>query len=322
MFSFSNSHFFNSTKCFVYGASVQGLSHKEIQKECQDYNGFKQVKSKGGKNYVIAGVADGVGAYMNSAMGAKVAIETAINYIEKSLVQNKSSKWDLEIILPILESSFDKAYDSVINVADERGYSPLTLATTLSVIVYDGEHACFGHIGDSGIVALYSNGTIELVTSKNRDAHSQIVSTLLNPKENWEFIGLDQSISALFLMTDGILETYVVNGNVYWPSFQAYLVDRKLVRKSEDVSAELAKFLGSDQISNFVKDDISLVVVQNISEDLPDVDFDEETFKTKICYKIPEDELYKISEDEPAVNDVTKNDNVEENISSTIQKTK
>lgn len=285
--------------CFAYGTSVQGSSHIKTETECQDYCSFKSFCSAGKKWYTVAGVADGVGSCSFSAIGSKVAIENSFAYIESKLADDKANAWESEKIKALMLEAFQSAYNAIISTADEKGFSPLSLATTLTVALYDGDNVCIGHIGDSGIVVLYRDGTYDFVTRRDKGETASSVIPLLSPEELWSFGLLDKPVAAVFLMTDGILDTYVASSfydnAVYWPFFAGLMVNCNTKESSEELSKSFAKFLSSTEIAATITDDISVVVVQNIAKKAPKVKFSEQEYIESIQKKRNESHaaLYK-----------------------------
>ncbi len=52
--------------------------------------------------------------------------------------------------------------------AEDRELPFLEFDSTLTGIVYDGSTLWYGHIGDDGVVALYSDGSYEMITKRHK----------------------------------------------------------------------------------------------------------------------------------------------------------
>lgn len=59
-----------------------GTSHKKQEMPCQDYGYYKVVKDS-----FVGAVADGAGSAKHSDLGAKIAVDTAIEYLSENLLQ-------------------------------------------------------------------------------------------------------------------------------------------------------------------------------------------------------------------------------------------
>ncbi len=272
-------------KPMFFGTSVQGSSHKEKNVECQDYSLYKTIKSKGNKTYAVAAIADGVGSCINSAIGAKTAVETVVNYITEKLTESVEKMLKTETYEKIIREGFDEAYNAVIDYADNHEMAPLTLASTLTAVIYDGINLSFGHIGDCGVVVVYNDKTVEMITKRNKGDTASSVIPLISNGNHWSFGTAGKPVSAFFAMTDGVLDTVVgteaLDEIVYWPFLQQFVKKENKKEKNCVLASTLTEYMQSEAIAQRITDDISLVVCKNL-KGYSDPDFDLEDYTRKI----------------------------------------
>lgn len=271
--------------------SKQGVSHKKNDIVCQDYSFSESFFSdKLDKEFVITAIADGVGSCEFSDMGSKKAVHTVVETIKTSLSEYIDELND-ENILDILQVAFKKALQEVEKLADEEELPFSEFDSTLTVTIYDGENLWFGHIGDDGVVALYTDGTYELITKR----HSGLESHSLYPLrvENlWQFGRTQKPVASFVLMTDGVLDFCVnkekLNNRVFFPFLEPALTtvmdSEEIVEKEKEDWLHFFEHPEEYPIMPFdghVTDDITFVVVQNSEsvQNLPEIIFDYELWK-------------------------------------------
>lgn len=251
--------------------SQQGESHKLRNIPCQDYSKSKRFYSaKHQKTFVISGIADGVGSCDHSHIGAEVAVKSVITGIEDGL--EKISDLKDESVLRVLEDSFIFASSRVEEKADKLGISIIQFDSTLTVAVYSGHRLWYGHVGDDGIVAVFEDGSYEMITSRHKGDEANSVCPL-RYKDMWEFGTAKKGVISFAMMTDGLLD-YCVGGEamgnrVYFPFLQPGLMtpmtNNKVVNEErQDWDDYLS---GKNRVPNFLReevtDDITIVFVQN-----------------------------------------------------------
>lgn len=251
----------------VYGTKVQGFSHEATNTVCQDNYSYKSIRV-GGRDFVIAAVADGVGSCSHSHYGSQIAVASSLEIIEDNL--EKCAGFCDENILDLLEFSFSCALEDIEEKAAELQIDPFEFCTTLTVAIYDGFNLWFGHSGDSGLVALLSNRQCKMLTERQKGELANEVKPLQSGPDIWMFSVAENAISAFALMTDGILDYLVENelyGNaVYYPFFnQLFAAEKNLDEKDKHLDENLFDYLSSASVrsANAVTDDISMVIVSN-----------------------------------------------------------
>lgn len=254
-----------SSRFFSYGLSQQGSSHIERGVPCQDANGMRIVQKRRGQ-YLIAAAADGLGSCVLSHEGSQTAVQTAISHCVAGL-QRYAAPTDQEI-LELLRQSFSLAWDSIEARAMEMNQLPFSYYTTLTVTVYDGAKLHIGHIGDGGVVALDTSGTISLVTKRHKGESASSVYPLQSGEANWQFLTVEKPVAGYAVATDGVLDSFVRYESyanlVYEPFVTGFLfngIDSKW--RVVDAFNEMDEFLRSPEYRNLVSDDITLLIVGN-----------------------------------------------------------
>lgn len=254
----------------TFNITQRGESHVVSGTECQDSSASIVVKLKCKKQLTISAVADGVGSCQYSKYGSETAVKTVIGYIKKRL-ERVYSQGDADVST-LIRNSFEMALKRIHACADSMKMPVVLYDTTLTVVVYDGNQAWYGHVGDSGCVALLKNGTYALITKRHKGEEANSVFPL-PCKSMWEFGKIDDVVSFV-LMTDGVLDFCVGNekldNRVFFPFLKPVLTEAIKSRKTlQFVKQDWSDFFAGNtndenSFRSFVGDDISFVVVQNV----------------------------------------------------------
>ncbi len=185
----------------TYGFSIQGKSHIARNIVCQDSSLAVQLKC----GLYMGIVADGVGSARHADIGSKMAVEQLYRYCDNN-VRRKQSETEKEAILK-------KGYQTAMRqiekyVAKEHG-KPEEYDTTLSAVIYDGNTVVYGHAGDGGIIARYTDGVTKPVTSRQKGVDGISVRPLRAGSSSWEFGIVKEPVASVLLVTDGMLDSVI-----------------------------------------------------------------------------------------------------------------
>lgn len=185
----------------TYGFSIQGKSHIARNIVCQDSSLAVQLKC----GLYMGIVADGVGSARHADIGSKMAVEQLYRYCDNN-VRRKQSETEKEAILK-------KGYQTAMRqiekyVAKEHG-KPEEYDTTLSAVIYDGNTVVYGHAGDGGIIARYTDGVTKPVTSRQKGVDGISVRPLRAGSSSWEFGIVKEPVVSVLLVTDGMLDSVI-----------------------------------------------------------------------------------------------------------------
>lgn len=268
-----------------FSITQQGKRHIEKDVPCQDFSASKRVYLDNfGCEIVIAAVADGVGSCEFSQYGSATAVQSFLRCVEYN-IQNKLPELSDENVIKLIQYSFNYALSQVEKDAEERELPFLEFDSTLTGIVYDGHTLWYGHIGDDGLIVLYSDGEYEMITRRHRgeEAHSLFP---LREVDLWQFGKSSKEVASCVLMTDGVLDHCVdvesMGNRVYFPFLEPALTE--IASTDEDAEKQRLDWYeylagNGSYAENFrdkVTDDISFVVVQNPSllKVVPAIQFD------------------------------------------------
>jgi len=280
-----------------FSITQQGKRHIEKNVPCQDFSVSRRIElSRFGRQIVIAAVADGVGSCEFSQFGSATAVQSFLNCVEHNL-QERILELSDENMLKLIKDSFNYALSQVEKEAEDRELPFLEFDSTLTGIVYDGSTLWYGHIGDDGVVVLYSDGSYEMITKRHKgeEAHSLFP---LREVDLWQFGKSSKEVASCVLMTDGVLDHCVdvesMGNRVYFPFLEPALTeiaytDEDAEKQRLDWDEYLAgKGSYAENFRDKVTDDISFVVVQNpdLLKVIPPIQFDfdkwdEDTAKRK-----------------------------------------
>lgn len=276
----------------TFNITQQGESHIKKELPCQDYSSTKHMTHLD-QEIVIAAVSDGVGSCQYSQIASKVAVESFLECISHNIV-NKVEEFSEKTILPIIKHAFHYSLSEIYKTSEKDELPFIEYDCTLTGVVYVENTLYFGHIGDDGIVALYSNGNYEMITERHKGEEANSVFPL-REVDKWQFDTCENIVSSV-LMTDGVLDFCVdsiaMNNRVFFPFLEPALTETEKDEKEQ--LSEWENYLAgkSEDFPDFreiVTDDITIVVIQNVDKlkkmELP-VPFDnkkweEDTLKRK-----------------------------------------
>jgi serine/threonine protein phosphatase PrpC len=249
---------------YTYGVSMQGTYHIKDNIVCQD--AYEIIKC--GNDMVIAAVADGLGSAEFSDVASKIAVCVSTGYCKKNVFDAKSS----ENILNVIKKSFSAAQRAIEKEANKQHHDVKEYDTTLSLAIMLNNLLFFGHSGDSGIVALTTEGLYVKVTEQQRDDYNFVFPLCFEDK--WVFGKCEKNICSVFLATDGMLEPLfplfirneAVNIHI---NLARYFMDNKVLRidkknGEQKVQAKIKEFIQNIPDEK-VNDDKTVVVLVNTS---------------------------------------------------------
>ena len=236
------------------GDSQKGKSHEANGTKCQDDYGCLEQG-----DFCVAAVADGLGSSKHSdvasSIAAKGSVQYCVNNIRKEMSDND--------IIQVISTAFDKVN---FGIKQKAGDSLDDYDTTLTLAVFMNGDVYYGHAGDSGIIALRSDGIFEQITEpqlgdgigKERPVYP------LASEAHWVFGKYRHRAKALFLMTDGVLNKVappLLEEQVYKldHAYLYYLYDN--LSKNHDLNSWIRGELASILPQEINYDDKTLVAI-------------------------------------------------------------
>ena len=136
----------------ICGYKDIGKSHQDKGGKCQDSFFIGE-----GKGFIVAAIADGLSASKHSHVASDIAVNETVRYC----LQHITNDYDKAKILSIINKAFDEAHFKIKQTA---GFDLNNYDTTLTLAVYMNGDVYYGHVGDSGIIALREDGKFDCVT--------------------------------------------------------------------------------------------------------------------------------------------------------------
>ena len=274
-----------------YKMSLTGTSHLAHHKKCQDACNVLTLKN----GWVAAAIADGIGSAPKSDKGASSAVETVLRFIE----ENHPEKWHEKSLQALLMVAYHKAMTTISRLAQKNGDELSDYDTTLTVLLYNGTDAVYGHAGDGGIMALSPYGEFSVLTTAQKGEAFNETFPLRAGPDHWEFGRTSEDVCALLMMTDGVFDIAKP-----WPLAQTEqpvyvryvrpFMDRNLLPVSgeadfERAQAEIRAFLCGEE-SQMITDDKTVVGIIN-TDVMPEI-------RPEAYYREPDWEAMKKEHDE------------------------
>ncbi|MDR1641269.1 MAG: protein phosphatase 2C domain-containing protein [Clostridiales bacterium] len=177
----------------AYGSSIAGVSHIKRKRPCQD--AFFIANSDFA---LIAAVCDGVGSQKHSGMASAVASEACV----KHCIANMKPGMDDNSILAVICHAFEAALDAVENEARAQNLDIWQCDTTMTLGVLANGDLYYGQSGDSGMIALFSDGSYLPVTKQQNDSDGRVYPLRMN--SSWAYDKVEGKVASALLCTDGI----------------------------------------------------------------------------------------------------------------------
>ena len=247
---------------YSYGITQQGTYHIKKNIVCQDAHSIIKCND----SVVVAAVADGLGSEEHSDVASKIAADFSVKYCAERIAKELSDKEILEII----HEAFSLAQLEIEKEARSNSHELDQYDTTLALAILSNDTLYYGQSGDSGIIALTTEGLYEKVTEQQRDSEGRVFPLYFGD-EKWVFGKYTKSVASVLLATDGMFEIffpYLIKNepiNIY-VALAKYFMDPDSLRISE-----IGENVVQDNMSHFiasiadeqVNDDKTVVVLMN-----------------------------------------------------------
>ncbi|WP_048152763.1 PP2C family serine/threonine-protein phosphatase [Methanolacinia paynteri] len=257
----------------VFGGKTTGSSHIKKGVPCQD--AFRSEKTDSGE--IIVAVADGLGSAEHSEIGAKIAVNTAVDKIKSLFTNSDYGIPDASLMKnrDIITEAFSASRTALEDFAGDNGYPLKKLACTLIVAFTWERYLTTGHIGDGAVTALIQD-EIRIISDPGNSEYVNEVTPLTSGKIE-DNIRINENIpyvSVFAAFTDGCQRAFLVRKNgeylPYEPFFRPIFTYAKDVADEEEASKEIVRFLESDKMNENSDDDKTLVIaVAEKREDRP-----------------------------------------------------
>ena len=229
----------------TYGFSITGKSHIARGTGCQDAHKIRKLEN----GWYIAAAADGVGSAEKSHIGARIAVETVVDFCEECMPYD----YNQISIKSMIRTAYNYALKKIMQEAKTNGEGVELYDTTLSMVIYDGQRIIYGHSGDGAILGLTRYGKYIEITTPQKGLDMISVMPLRAGYARWEINSCEEDLAAVMLVTDGMLDTispYLLkfaDQQIYIPLAMMF-TDPYCFGKKTDIS-ELKAFVTAEKMN-------------------------------------------------------------------------
>src|SRR4051812_2776003 len=233
------------------GKTIQGTSHLQSNKLCEDALAFAVVTSPLNEEILICCVADGAGSAKYAAEASSLVTSKTVDFLSKQIfISNELTEAD---IISIAE----QLYDELNELALKRN-EPLNefSCTFLGCVLFDTK-SLFFQIGDGAIIRDDGNNNFVAVWWPQNGEYSNTTSFLVDDDHfsQLKIAVVEDNVQEVALFTDG-LQLLALNNeslSVHQPFFNGMFKWLRMAIKEEDVTIlhrKLGEYLDSDTINS------------------------------------------------------------------------
>ena len=245
----------------VFG-SVQGTSHVQSGKPCQDYCAGSVVGTT-----VVAACADGAGSAELSHLGSKAAVE---RFMEVATFETAPTREQME-------SWVDAARARVLEEAAANETTPRELACTFLAALVSETWAAFAQIGD-GVIVFDGPEGYELAFWPDNGEYANTTRFLTEDdyRANLRIDIVERQVTELAILTDGLqmLALDFIQAKVHDRFFAPLFKTVRNGSDTEALRASLLEFMDSKRVNDRTDDDKTLLLATRNAPDaapsLPD----------------------------------------------------
>jgi len=245
----------------VIGAAVQGLSHQKQGLPCQDALEYRCLP--GGT--LLVALADGAGSATHSDLGARAAVQVAVDSLTSSLESGQPT--DCCGWVELFWETFESARAALLQLAEERDEPLRAFATTLTCLAAMPEQLIVGQLGDGAVVARGPDGVLDTVTTLQRGEYAN-ETYFLTQEQAMEKVAIqviNLPMQALAVMSDGLTRLALKRptNEPHLPFFKPLFAFVEASAPSNDgvqASEALTAFLASPRVCERTDDDKALVL--------------------------------------------------------------
>ena len=241
----------------VVAASVMGTSHEKRSQPCQDAHQWRLLPN----GILAAAVADGAGSATLAEVGAKIAVESAVETIcrQQEMLPQSDDEWHV-----FLTATLQVARAAVEAEAAVREVASRDLACTLIAVVATPELIAVAQIGDGAAVGGDSAGNAIALTVPPCGEYINETVFLISPNavETAQFQVHREKMAHLAVFSDGLqmLALKIPEGTPHGPFFAPLFQFASSITNEEDAKQQLESFLRSPRVSERTDDDLTLLL--------------------------------------------------------------
>lgn len=246
---------------YFFGASVIGSLHVQLAMPCQDSFAFKTID----KDFAVAAIADGLGSALKADIGAKVAVKSAVESVEKAITATAIATHKNVDITILAKDAVTAARGALEKRAKTEKCSLRDLACTLLVAITLKDAVAAVHIGDGALVIDTDNG-LHLITGPGESEYTNEVTPLTSQdwEESLKSTATVSGVNGIALFTDGCQRAGLKKAdNSYTPFegfFRPLFTYATQIDDFEQANQDIYDLLTSGKLSEHSEDDKTLVL--------------------------------------------------------------
>ncbi|MGB3404647.1 MAG: PP2C family serine/threonine-protein phosphatase [Microcoleaceae cyanobacterium] len=240
----------------IISASVIGKGHEKRNLPCQDAHAWEILSP----DTLVIAVADGAGSAKLSAIGAQVAVQTAIEVVTKTqMATTPEQSWEES-----LKETLFMAQKAVFEEASRLEAEIRDLATTLIVVVATPGQIAVAQVGDGAAVVATEEKMLHALTLPEQGEYLNETKFLIcaDAVETAQINIWQGTATHLAVFSDGLqmLGLKMPDGTPHQPFFSPLF---EFVANADDemmAKEQLVSFLRSPRVSQRTDDDLTLVL--------------------------------------------------------------
>lgn len=242
----------------VVSSSVAGTSHEKQGLPCQDAHHW-ELRSDG---VLVAAVADGAGSAALSEVGAKIAVNKAVEIIvQPEILPDCHDKEGWKFLLT---NALTIARTSVEAEASVREMSVRDLASTLIIVVATPELIATAQIGDGAtVVSDKQDNLLALTVPQSGEYINQTTFLVSNDALTTAQISIWRgNVANLAIFSDGLqmLALKMPLGKPHAPFFNPLFGFASQIADETAAKKELEEFLKSPRVTQRTDDDLTILL--------------------------------------------------------------
>jgi hypothetical protein len=239
----------------IASASVSGTRHEKEGQPCQDFHDWEAVNG----SILIAAVADGAGSALFGETGSALAVQSAIETLQKSISKSGVTPDNSH---QLLIDAVESARTAIESKAQSESMTPRDFATTLILLIATDEFVSAIQIGDGAVIIKDDNDGITALTKPSYGEFINETVFITSPEAiDSAQIEIKRSpITHIAIITDGLqmlalqLPDYTPFEAFFSPLFK-FIAEAKDEKKANE---QLISFLRSPRVAERVDDDLTL----------------------------------------------------------------
>lgn len=247
------------------GASVMGVRHKRDGKPCQDYFGYRSLRT----GELVVAVADGAGSAPLAQEGAHAIVESALATVTATWERYRPAS--RKAWRDVVTQAFQVAQHRITLRATAADQPPRAYAATMLLAIVGQELLVCGLVGDCALVLATGEEEYQSLCSPQRGeyANTTYFATHHDLAQRLDVQLIERRVDQVALFSDGLLNLAlnITENQPYAPFFTPLFAFAKEATDETQAGQALATFLDSERVNQRTHDDKTLVLVTRVGSD-------------------------------------------------------